>query len=72
MERKLHQAETNYQMKLRNLKPIVFKEAADFIKEEAVQIMDQLSKQHRTIVKNYLDYRAFAEGMIAQRDYMHR
>lgn len=40
MERKLQKAESNYEMKLRNLKPIVFKEASEFLQEEAVHIMN--------------------------------
>ena len=35
--------EGNYERKLRNLKPIVYREAADFIAAATVGIVDQLS-----------------------------
>ena len=58
-------------MKLRNLKPIVFKEAVEFIHSEAIHIMNQLSKEHRSILKGFLDYRDFAERLIAERNFLH-
>ena len=58
-------------MKLRNLKPIVFKEAAEFIQDESFHIMNQLSRQHRQLVTDFVAYRKRTEAMLKQRYFLH-
>ena len=63
--------EQNYEQKLKNLKPIVFKDATDFIHDETHHIMNQLTKQHREIIQRFLSYRKYAEDMINERNFLH-
>ena len=45
-----------YELQLKSLKPIVLREASDWIRDKAKNITDQLTKQHRLICKNFVEY----------------
>ena len=46
ISKKLSQVETNFEKKLRNLKPIIFAEARQFIKDQSMSITEQFTKHH--------------------------
>ena len=52
------------------LKPIVFKEAIDFVREQSTVITDAISKQHRGLVKEFIEYREETEKLIREREYL--
>ena len=52
----MKQARRVYELQLRNLKPIVLKEATEFVKEKAKAITEELSKQHRNICNDFIEY----------------
>ena len=68
---KIRKIETNYAQQLKNLKPVVFKEAAEFVKDRASEILKSLSKQHRLVVQQLIDYRTETEGLINERSFIH-
>ena len=51
LAKKVHRNEAQFEQKLKNMKCVVLKEAAEFIKTQAKQITTILSKQHHAIVK---------------------
>ena len=53
--------EGNWELKLKNLKPVVFKEAQDYLMEKADNLCHLLTNQHRKILKQFIDYHEFAE-----------
>ena len=68
---KIRKIETNYAQQLKNLKPVVFKEAAEFVKDRTSEILKSLSKQHRLVVQQLIDYRTETEGLINERSFIH-
>ena len=50
LSKKVQQVENNFETKLKNLKPIVYKEAVNFVDEKSTEIIQALSKQHRHVV----------------------
>ena len=41
----------------RNLKAVVFKESVDFLKEKSKIVAEILTRNHRKIVNQFIDYR---------------
>ena len=64
------QIEGNWELKLKNLKPVVFKEAQDYLMEKAGNLCHLMTNQHRQILKQFIDYHEFAESMIKERNYL--
>ena len=53
------------------MKGVVFKEAAEFVKNKAVEITNVLSKQHQGVIKTFLNYRLESQKKIDERDFLH-
>jgi len=53
------------------MKGVVFKEAIEFVKHLAQDITTVLSKQHRNVVKTFMNYRIFSDRMIDERNFLY-
>ena len=49
MEKKVQKEKTNFDMQLKNLKPIVMREAIEFVKREADSITTLLTRMHHKV-----------------------
>ena len=52
--KQLAKVELNYEKKLQQVKSVVFEEAAIFLKEQAKNITDALTKQHQNIAQQFI------------------
>ena len=50
LAKKVSQNQAQFDQKLKNMKCVVFKEAAEFLKTQAKQITHMLSKHHHSVV----------------------
>ena len=60
--------EAQFDQQLKNMKGVIFKEAAEFVKNKAMEITNVLSKQHQNIIKTFVNYRIDSEKKIDERD----
>ena len=58
MDKKIHQNKVNFDQLVKNMKPIVMKEALDFVKQQTQVVVKLLTKAHHGMIKDMLSYRA--------------
>ena len=55
MEKKLQKEKQNFEMHLKNVKPIALRQAVDFVQREADSITTLLTKNHNQLHKKFLE-----------------
>lgn len=55
MEKKLQKEKQNFEMHLKNVKPIALRQAVDFVRREADSITTLLTKNHNQLYKKFLE-----------------
>lgn len=68
MEKRLAQNKINFELQVKNIKPIVFEEAVQFLIRESASIADMLTKSHHKIITNFMDFIDRNETMIKERE----
>ena len=57
-----------FKQQLKNVKNIVFDEAIEFIKEEAVYVTERMTQMHRSVVTQFLNFKRRNEEMLIERE----
>ena len=67
LDKRIHQNKANYDQQVKNMKPIVMKEALEFVKQQTDAIVKLLTKTHHNMVVNVMEFRRRNENLIEER-----
>ena len=72
MEKKIHQNQINFDMQVKNMKPIAMQIAVDFLKKESQFLANVLTRQHHNVIKTFLDYKERSEAVMKEREVIYK
>ena len=66
-DKKITQNKTNFDMQVKNMKPIVMQMAVDFLLKQSVSLAELLTSQHHSVINTFIEYKRRSEAVFEER-----